>query len=1346
MSDFFGSLGRRKQKRSTSPSSNYSQRQSFSSHRQSIDGRRSIISNRNSGEPVTEDLPSPEQVNDMFEQMLARRGIRDEQVRESMLAWDTTKKWLMINQDRQAEILASGTSASAAGSDDKDPPPLINILAEKAGEMWSATVDAGSRAVEKHSQRQTIYHHHQHTSRPLSGDPISGTNLSPSSSTTSANTASNDPNSLSSDRNTPEYYIRKFMEADLRAVTPAIASHLEVSLRTRPIDWIIKFINLKGFHVLINGLSFVNHKTERKDRFLDLEIEIIKCIKVILNTRWGIREAIAHPNYTHTLVFSLVSPHWQTRKITCDMLFFLCHCEVPVGHDHVMKGFELLQQHRESLGIFDSWMKDLEQTVDGRGRMGSLVGAADELKRLGVYNAPDNHLMEYALSNMMLVNVLTNVPSEVTERIHFRNMLNASGMARILPKLEALDYHLLTIQINAYKNAAENDLEEAFGDELSMYSEVSQPSELFELIMDNLADAPQAVEYLVATFRSMLLIKGEPDSKTHYHHMISELVQQIVMDRRSSVGTEAFSSAYGVSVGHLIQKFGELDRLRQLEEQEAETREQLLRLGAENKELRMEMEYLRSQRGSGANTPLLKESEPPRRSLNLKMENASLRALLRTSKATIAMLQQELKDKDTSDGKSPGLVLGNEWKLSSGISKHKQQSFTNANADMGALINSTEQQQDDSQAHKSTPDGTENQEQSSSTDIPLPPPPPPVHGSDSSSIPLPPPPPPTTSGVPPPPPPPPGGPGIPPPPPPPPPGGSGIPPPPPPPGGPGIPPPPPPPGGPGIPPPPPPPGGPGVPPPPPPPPGARGPLVPAVPLGPLRKELRHYPEVKLKNLQWQKLDARNVEKTIWTTQTVDEDALEDALDENGVFTKIQDLFPAKVNTFFERRLAKKAEEKKDAIRFLAKDKGKSISIALLPKISKFTSLEEARQHILAMDDDLCTETFLSNLVTYVPDKQDDLKIMEKYLKATPEECQELAEPDHFTIVMMKMYRYETRIQFMLFRVQFWERYDQLTKNMTVVLEVSDALRNSSSFKELLCVILLLGNYMNASSLQGGAFGMRISSINKLVDTRASNVSSLTLLHVLTGIVRRHFPHVLQFVRDLKDAPQAARVMASINDMVQQYTEMRQSLKQLTLELGTKWQPEDVTLEEGDRFLDVMTEHCEAANNRFEDLETLYVNMDAKWKDVMMFYGENPKAMRPDDFFSTIAQFVTSWKEASIAEEKHSQKIEREEKRKQEELARKERQKKKKIQDTAKDESSSQRITGVDISEDANTGTDADRNMMDDLLAKLRVGDVEVRTRRTGGKQKSRQKQCNDVDDDTLSAEALLKSLQTSDVS
>lgn len=57
--------------------------------------------------------------------------------------------------------------------------------------------------------------------------------------------------------------------------------------------------------------------------------------------------------------------------------------------------------------------------------------------------------------------------------------------------------------------------------------------------------------------------------------------------------------------------------------------------------------------------------------MNMKMELASLRALLKTSRNTIAMLQEKLKQyEDISDDQpvSNGLVLGNDWKMSG---KHK---------------------------------------------------------------------------------------------------------------------------------------------------------------------------------------------------------------------------------------------------------------------------------------------------------------------------------------------------------------------------------------------------------------------------------------------------------------------------------------------------------------------------------------------------------------------------------------------------------------------------------------------------------------------------------------------------
>jgi cytokinesis protein len=52
------------------------------------------------------------------------------------------------------------------------------------------------------------------------------------------------------------------------------------------------------------------------------------------------------------------------------------------------------------------------------------------------------------------------------------------------------------------------------------------------------------------------------------------------------------------------------------------------------------------------------------------------------------------------------------------------------------------------------------------------------------------------------------------------------------------------------------------------------------------------------------------------------------------------------------------------------------------------------------------------------------------------------------------------------------------------------LKNAKYFKELLNLILMLGNYMNGSSHNGGAFGFKIASINKV------SISMLTLALVL----------------------------------------------------------------------------------------------------------------------------------------------------------------------------------------------------------------------------------------------------------
>lgn len=115
---------------------------------------------------------------------------------------------------------------------------------------------------------------------------------------------------------------------------------------------------------------------------------------------------------------------------------------------------------------------------------------------------------------MILVNALTKIPSDVNYRIYMRNQFNATGLQSIiLPKLESLDFNLLNIQISLFKELAEHDMEDAFGEELSSETEFAEPFELFERALANISDSPRGTEYFISILKYFLWIKGDAETK-----------------------------------------------------------------------------------------------------------------------------------------------------------------------------------------------------------------------------------------------------------------------------------------------------------------------------------------------------------------------------------------------------------------------------------------------------------------------------------------------------------------------------------------------------------------------------------------------------------------------------------------------------------------------------------------------------------------------------------------------------------------------------------------------------------------------------------------------------------------
>lgn len=69
--------------------------------------------------------------------------------------------------------------------------------------------------------------------------------------------------------------------------------------------------------------------------------------------------------------------------------------------------------------------------------------------------------------------------------------------------------------------------------------------------------------------------------------------------------------------------------------------------------------------------------------------------------------------------------------------------------------------------------------------------------------------------------------------------------------------------------------------------------------------------------------------------------------------------------------------------------------------------------------------------------------------------------------------------------------------------------------------------MNGTNYAGGAYGFKIASINRLVDTKSSNGQNL--LHFLERQVSTHFPELEGFLEELK-APSDANRGESISSI------------------------------------------------------------------------------------------------------------------------------------------------------------------------------------------------------------------------
>lgn len=257
-----------------------------------------------------------------------------------------------------------------------------------------------------------------------------------------------------------------------------------------------------------------------------------------MNNKYGADDALQHQSCVAALTASLTSPRVTTRKLVSEVLTFLCHWDRPHGHSMVLAALDQIKNYEGETGRFDAWLRIVEVTIDGRGKLGSLVGASEEVKSGGI--GMENLLMEYALATLFLINSLAQGADDVAVRVHIRAQFKGCGFARIASKMRQFKYELIDKQIERYEEDSQVDYEDLFErDGQSMMEgqegevkDLNDPISIVEAINTKIQGS-RTQDYFISALHHLLLIKDDTgDDRLRLFQLIDAILGYVVMDRR----------------------------------------------------------------------------------------------------------------------------------------------------------------------------------------------------------------------------------------------------------------------------------------------------------------------------------------------------------------------------------------------------------------------------------------------------------------------------------------------------------------------------------------------------------------------------------------------------------------------------------------------------------------------------------------------------------------------------------------------------------------------------------------------------------------------------------------------
>jgi len=390
------------------------------------------------------------------------------------------------------------------------------------------------------------------------------------------------------------------------------------------------------------------------------------------------------------------------------------------------------------------------------------------------------------------------------------------------------------------------------------------------------------------------------------------------------------------------------------------------------------------------------------------------------------------------------------------------------------------------------------------------------------------------------------------------------------------------------------------------------------------------PNVKMNRFHWTLVPDQFVETSMW-----------DKLTEEPVLAKMdvqefESLFCAKKEGQMKQK-EKTAEEKKDAVRLIDSKRAYNVDISLARiRISH----SHIRDIILTLGDEL-TVDMCTQLITIVPTPE-EVDVLKTY--AQDADVSQLANTEQFFHAVGSIPRIQKRLNLVLFKLQFDTIAGSIEEGLTFVETAEKEIKESSSLKTLFSIILAFGNYMNAETAKGGAYGFKLSALGRLGSAKTVDNSS-NLLNYLVEFVSRNYPKVHHWVEETSHSKQATRIESGF--IAAEVRKVKQTLTQIDGEVKACLNSKVP----GDKFAVVMGEFYVQAMENCKVYESRLVKAQQQYSELLQNFGEPKDSPMPwEKFFRLFSEFAVSYSETLQQIEAAKEKKIKDEKRKADEQA------------------------------------------------------------------------------------------------